>query len=58
MRNLGETLKVNVAIVTLAHDAFLEVTLDRLKQVLNNNGILLDVRGMFDSEEAAELRIY
>ena len=35
-----------------------EITLAQLKQILNDNAVLIDVRGMFDAKEAAKLGIY
>jgi len=56
--NLMETQKFDAIIVTVAHEAFREITLSQLKQKLSDNGVLVDVRGMFDAEETANLGIY
>ncbi len=56
--NLMETQKFDAIIVTVAHEAFREITLSQLKQKLSDNGVLVDVRGMFDSEETANLGIH
>jgi len=36
----------------VAHDAFKAITLDKLKNIMNATPILIDVRGVFDAEEA------
>ena len=56
--NLIEMPKFNAIIVTVAHEAFREITLSQLKQKLSDNGVLIDVRGVFDAEEAANLGIH
>ena len=38
--------------------AFKEITLDRLKAIMNDKPILIDVRGLFNSKDAANLNIY
>lgn len=52
VRNLAEAPKVDGVILTVAHNAFKEATLDRLKSVMNANPILIDVRGIFEAAEA------
>jgi hypothetical protein len=42
----------------VAHDAFREITLENLKTIMNNEPILIDVRGTFDVEEAKGARFY
>ena len=39
-------------IITVAHREFKEMTLDKLKEMMNDNPVLIDVRGMFDRREA------
>jgi len=56
--SLEEVPKVDVIIITVAHDIFRKITLAQLKQKLNDHGVLIDVRGMFDTKEAANLGIY
>jgi UDP-N-acetyl-D-galactosamine dehydrogenase len=43
--------KVDCVIITVAHDAFKGVTLDTLKNIMNDKPVLIDVRGIFDKEE-------
>jgi len=39
-------------IITVAHREFKGMTLDKLKEMMNDNPVLIDVRGMFDRREA------
>ena len=43
-------MKVDGIIITVAHDEFKGITLDNLKEMMNNNPILIDVRNMFDQK--------
>jgi UDP-N-acetyl-D-galactosamine dehydrogenase len=46
---------IDCVILAVAHDAFKEIiTLDKLKDIMNANPILIDVRGFFDGREAQE----
>ncbi len=58
VHNLREVPKVDAIIITVAHHAFREITISQLRQILNDNGILIDVRGIFDTKETANLGIY
>lgn len=51
-------VKADCTIVTVAHDVFKGMTLDKLKDLMNDNPILIDVRGMFDGREAKEKGFY
>ena len=44
----------NGVIITVAHREFKGMTLDKLKEMMNDNPVLIDVRGMFDRREAEE----
>jgi len=46
--------RVDAVILAVAHDAFKEITLDRLKGIMNANPILIDVRGFFDRRESEQ----
>ncbi len=48
---LGE-VTVDGAIVTVAHHVFREITLDELKAAMRDRPVLIDVRGLFNGEEA------
>jgi len=50
--------KVDGVILAVAHKAFQKVTLDKLKSIMNDSPILIDVRGFFDSKEATEKGLY
>jgi len=53
-----EEIQVDGVILAVAHKAFKEVTVDKLKGIMNDNPVLIDVRGFFDSQEAAEKGFY
>ena len=55
--NFEET-KVDGVILAVAHKAFREITLDKLKGIMNDNPVLIDVRGFFDSREAVRKGFY
>jgi hypothetical protein len=42
-------------VLSVAHDAFKDVSLSELKGMMNNDPILIDIRGMFDREEAERM---
>lgn len=58
VRNLEEAPKVDGIILTVAHNAFKEVTLDRLKSITNAKPVLVDIRGFFNKKEAEEKGFY
>ena len=39
----------------MAHDFFNEITLDNLKAIMNNDPILINVRGIFDAKIYKEM---
>ena len=45
-------VKVDCVIVTVAHDEFREIALEKLKRMMNAKPVIIDVRGMFDEEAA------
>ena len=49
---------IDCVILTVAHDVFRKITLEELKEIMNDSPILVDVRGMFDREEAEEKGFY
>lgn len=53
-----EEVKVDCVILTVAHKAFREMTVNKLKDIMNDKPILIDVRGFFDSKEIAEKGFY
>jgi len=54
--NIEQAKGIDCIILTVAHDAFKQLTLYQLKQIMNNNPILIDVRGFFNQEQAARYR--
>ena len=56
--SLEEALKVDGVVLAVAHEAFKEITLAKLKSVMNNKPILIDVRGFFSREEALGKGVY
>ena len=45
-------VRVDGVIIAVAHREFKEITLDKLKEMMNDNPVLIDVRGMFGRREA------
>jgi UDPglucose 6-dehydrogenase/UDP-N-acetyl-D-galactosamine dehydrogenase len=57
VKSLDElNMKVDCVIVAVAHDAFKKMKLEDLARMTNDKPVLVDVRGMFDEEEAKEKR--
>lgn len=54
--NIEQAKGIDCIILTVAHDAFKQLTLYQLKQIMNNNPILIDVREFFNQEQAARYR--
>ncbi len=50
--NIEQAKGIDGIILTVAHDAFKQLTLRQLKQIMNSTPILIDVRGFFNREEA------
>jgi len=53
-----ESPKVDCIIAAVAHDAFQEITLDKLRSIMNDKPILIDVNGLFSREEAVKRGFY
>lgn len=47
-------VKIDCTIVTVMHDEFKKMTLETMEKFMNNNPVLIDVRGYFDSIKAEE----
>jgi len=45
-------------IVAVAHDEFKKIGLDDIRKFMNDKPVLVDVRRMFDEEEAKEKGFY
>ena len=53
-----ETPKVDSVILAVAHKAFQGMTLAKLKGIMNDKPILIDVRGLFEPAKAEENGFY
>ena len=51
-------VKVDCTILTVSHDVFKEITLDKLKTIMGNNPVLIDVRGFYDRNKAEKKGFY
>ena len=56
--NLDVKLKMDGVIVAVAHDEFKKMGLEDIGKFMNNKPIIVDVRGMFDGEEAKRKDFY
>ena len=50
--------KVDCVIVAVAHEEFKKINLKDMKELMNNAPVLIDVRSMFDGEEAKKKGFY
>jgi UDPglucose 6-dehydrogenase/UDP-N-acetyl-D-galactosamine dehydrogenase len=50
--------KVDCVITAVAHDAFKEITLDKLSRIMPDKPILIDIKGLFNQAEAARRGFY
>ena len=51
INSLSGSLCFDCIIVTMAHDEFKTIKLDKLKSIMNSHPILIDLQGLFDTEE-------
>lgn len=51
--NLNNISGIDAVILALVHDEFKKITLDRLKSIMNNFPVLVDVRGFFSDKAAS-----
>jgi len=58
VQNLQQAPKVDGVILAVAHDAFTKITPGELKELTNNKPILIDVRRLFNEEEAKREGLY
>ena len=49
---------MDCVIVAVAHDEFKKMKLDDIRKFMNDKPVLVDVRGMFDEQEANEKGFY
>lgn len=58
VRSLAEAPKVDGIILAVAHDAFKNITLDKLKDIMNDSPVLIDTRRFFDGRQATQKGFY
>ena len=58
VKNPGEITGLDGIILAVAHHAFQGITLDELKGIMNTKPVLIDVRGLFDENEAEKKGFY
>ena len=51
-------VKMDCVIVAVAHEEFKKINLKDMKELMNNAPVLIDVRGMFNGEEAKRKGLY
>ncbi|HJH26814.1 MAG TPA: nucleotide sugar dehydrogenase, partial [Methanophagales archaeon] len=51
-------VQMDCVILAVAHDEFKKINLKDMKELMNNAPVLIDVRGMFDGEEAKRKEFY
>ena len=56
--NLDVKLKMDGVIVAVAHDEFKKMKLEDVSKFMNNKPIIVDVRRMFDGEDARKNGFY
>jgi UDPglucose 6-dehydrogenase/UDP-N-acetyl-D-galactosamine dehydrogenase len=56
--SLDEAPRLDAIILAVAHQAFREISLEKLKAITNSHPILIDVRRFFNKKEAAEKGFY
>ncbi len=56
--NLDVKIKMDGVIVAVAHDEFKKMGFEDIGKFMNNKPIIVDVRGIFDGEEAKRKGFY
>ena len=51
-------VKMDCVIVAVAHEEFKKINLKDMKELMNNAPVLIDIRGMFNGEEAKKKGFY
>lgn len=51
-------VKMDCVVITVAHDEFKKMELEDLKKFMNDKSVLIDVRGIYNKEEAKEKGFY
>lgn len=58
VQDIESVKDIDCVVMTVAHRVFGEITLDKLKENMNSNPVLIDVRGIFDKGEAKKKGFY
>lgn len=58
VQDIESVKDIDCVVMTVAHRIFGRITLDKLKENMNRNPILIDVRGIFDEGEAKKKGFY
>ena len=56
--NLDVKIKMDGVIVAVAHDEFRRMGLEDIARIMNDKPIIVDVRGMYNGEEAKRKGFY
>ena len=56
--DLEKSPKVDCVIITVVHNVFRGLTLDKLQGIMNDNPVLTDVRAFYDQQQAEKLGFY
>jgi len=56
--SLESLREIDCVIVTVAHSAFRDITVDKLKGIMSDRPVLIDVRGCFDGQDMTEKGFY
>jgi UDPglucose 6-dehydrogenase/UDP-N-acetyl-D-galactosamine dehydrogenase len=51
-------IKVDCIIITVIHNAFKEINLNKLKETMNSNPVLIDIKGNFNQQDAETKGFY
>ena len=51
-------IMIDCVIIAVAHDEFKKMTLERIKNFMNAKPVLIDIKGMFDPEDAERNGLY
>ena len=52
IRNLEQIQSIDCLVLAVIHDDFRGITLEKLKNIMNSNPVLIDVRAFYDREQA------
>ena len=50
--NLEQTKSIDCLVLAVIHDDFSGITLEKLKNIMNSNPVLIDVRAFYNREQA------